>query len=540
MAPLFESSSLEELFSLINQISDAPPPNLFPHLSSSFSTPTTKDISVMKDAIGNSQSYEESIAKLLSRLKDVEKTLQARLNAERNYKSQLRGMLSNIRLLPPEVLSNIFLTCLPDEIDHYSKFNLNRKIPWSVSRVCQKWRYICLSTPQLWVHIPTIFLDTKYKSGFFELLRTTMELSLPHDIMLRIRHTQANADKIERFENILPRVHFLDVDVDPPMIRGLVQRKESFKRLKSAMIFFTSNSSEEPPTLDFLAPVTSLDLSCHSSWSGVTLLRSVDFHWPNLTTFHGNHLPATFLRRILFAAPLLRAVTMHDTKGPSVNSSTASPAPTCHVNLRHLSLTYEEPHSIPYDLLRHLRLPGLKTLHVTYQDISPEPFLSFLRETNGSLVELNLEEPLGTLDDQREMYALCPALETLILYGAQVKNLDILAVSPQSKLCPALRHLMLHDFDVSETDDARVFEDFCSSRGLTPFTIPNSPAGPFQLDRITVYPRYVPSFCEHYFQMVEKFHVLYLVDFVFTLRDTVCLSLSIHILPTFTFTFRYS
>ena len=36
-----------------------------------------------------------------------------------------------------------------------------------------------------------------------------------------------------------------------------------------------------------------------------TLLRSVDFQWPNLTIFHGDTLPDFHLRKILFTAPLL-------------------------------------------------------------------------------------------------------------------------------------------------------------------------------------------------------------------------------------------
>ena len=323
MAPLYKSYFLEALLSSINRISDTPPSNPFPHLTSSFSTPTTREVIAIKDAIGNSSNHEKSIEKLLSQLKDVETSLQARLNAERDYKSHLRGMLSTTRLLPPEVLSNIFLTCLPNEID-YSDFALNHSTPWSFSRVCRKWRSVCLSTPWLWVNIPTIHLTREYPSGFFELVRTMTELSFPHDIELRLLG-DTNAEKIERFENILPRVHSLDVDVDLPMIKGLVQRKEHFKRLKSAKISFTSNSFEEPPILDFITPVTSLTLSCRRSSdpTSYAVLRSVDSHWPNLTTFHGDRLPSIFLRKIIFAAPLLQAVTMHDPRNTSFDSNTA-------------------------------------------------------------------------------------------------------------------------------------------------------------------------------------------------------------------------
>ena len=535
MVPLFE-----ELLSSINRISDAPPPKPYPHLASSFSSPTTKEVIAIKDAIRNSSSHEESIKKLLSQLKDVETTLQARLNAERNYRSYLRGTVSTMRLLPPEVLSNIFLY-LPEEIDEYSKFALNRSAPWSISRVCRKWRDVCLSTPQLWIHPPTIYLNRQYTSGFFELLKTATELSFPHGITLRLRETHAR--DIEWFEDILPHVHSLDVHVDLPMIKGLVQRKENLKRLKSAIITFTSNSSEEPPTLDFLSPVTSLTLSCRyphrrDDPTPYRFLRSVDSHLPNLTTFHGACLPSTFLRRILFAAPLLREATMHNPKDTSFNSGTPHLAPTsnvCHASLRNLSLTCLRTNSLPDDVLKHLQLPGLKKLHVDYP---PESFLSFLRETRGSLVELSLEEPPATLDNQREMYTLCPALKTFTLGYAIPENLDILAVSPQSNLCPALRHLTFHDFALANDDDARVFEDFCSSRGLAPFSTPNSPTRSFQLDRITFYmddPDAV-SFFPHCLRVDKTSYDKLPSPHLWSIHcDSVRLSLSIAILLTLTY-----
>ena len=61
------------------------------------------------------------------------------------------------------------------------------------------------------------------------------------------------------------------------------------------------------------------------------------------------------------------------------------------------------------------------------------------------------------------------------------------SVSPHSKLCPALRRLTLHNFFIVDADDARIFEDFCASRGLAPFNSSNSSGDCFQLDHVTVY-----------------------------------------------------
>jgi len=422
-------------------------------------------------------------------------------------------------------------------MDEYSKFALNRSAPWSISKVCRKWRDVCLSTPQLWIHPPSIYLNRQYTSGFFELLKTATELSFPHGITLRLRETHAR--DIEWFEDILPHVHSLDVHGNLQMIEDL--GKENFKRMKSAIISFTSNSSEEPPTLDFLSPVTSLPLSCRhlrkrrDDPTPYKFLKSVDSHWPNLTTFHGDRLPATFLRRILFAAPLLREVTMHNAMDFPCDS-TAPTSDVCHASLRNLSLRCRG-HSFPDDVLEHLQLPGLKNLHV---DKPPKSFLSFLRETRGSLVELSLEELPATRDNQREMYTLCPALKTFTLDGYAIpKNLDILAVSPQSNLCPALRHLTFHDFIPFNDDDTRVFEDFCSSRGLAPFSTPNSPAKSFQLDRITCYmhePFIVSLFRQHCLRVDKTSYDKLPSSHLWSIHcDSVRLSLSITILLTLTY-----
>src|SRR6266498_5073796 len=128
MAHVFEPFFLEELLSSINQIY-APPPTSFPHLLSSISIPSAEDATTIEAAIQDSSRCERLIEKVLPRLKDAEKALKSRLDAHRQYQAQHRGMLSALRSLPPEVLSNIFLMCLPDST-YYTHFE---QPPWSIS-----------------------------------------------------------------------------------------------------------------------------------------------------------------------------------------------------------------------------------------------------------------------------------------------------------------------------------------------------------------------------------------------------------------------
>ena len=167
---------------------------------------------------------------------------------------------------------------------------------------------------------------------------------------------------------------------------------------------------------------------------------------------------AIFLRRILFAAPLLQAATIHEPQ----NSITAGPAPTsdiCHVNIYLLLAQTSVALPLPFSNIstyQDTRTEG----HARRTSQSFSRTLSFLRAARGPLVKLSLKEPLGTLDDQREMYTLCPSLKTFTLDFAELAFL-------RCHLNPSCAPPTLHNFAPLMLDGIRVFEDFCSSWART-------------------------------------------------------------------------
>ena len=402
-------------------------------------------------------------------------------------------MLSAIQSLPPEVLSDIFLRCLPDFTFHLiAQRRTNFKLdlpPWTIARVCQKWRYVCLSTPLLWLHIPTIFLDREYKPGFFELLKIVMKLSFPHNVRLRLFDT--NAEKIQHFETILSRIDTLDVRVNLPMIEALVQRKESFNRLKSASISFDMGTpSQAPPRLDFLAEVNFLHLHYDPSdpagdTTPYALLRSVDLQWPNLTTFSGIYIPIIYLRKLLFSAPLLQNVIMLRVDTDFVDSATTSPAPTSnlhHTNLKELTIDgFPSCHQLNY-----LYLPKLQYLHLASCESGYTEVLTFLEQTQGSLLTLYLGRPLDQPADKKTLYSLCPHLEELTLSHGGAEDLKSLTITTGSRLCPALRRLSLPGFTLDDDVGAQILQEVLSSRGLVPFDAPGFPPDCRQLECVKV------------------------------------------------------
>jgi hypothetical protein len=59
------------------------------------------------------------------------------------------ALLASVRRMPPEIISEIFCSCLDDPRDADLRPRPNR-VPLVLTRICRSWRAIALSTPELW------------------------------------------------------------------------------------------------------------------------------------------------------------------------------------------------------------------------------------------------------------------------------------------------------------------------------------------------------------------------------------------------------
>ncbi|KAJ7727543.1 hypothetical protein DFH07DRAFT_896211 [Mycena maculata] len=93
--------------------------------------------------------YVDEISRLDSLIRDLsaqrEKTLQ--------YIVAHKALLSPARRLPPDVMQELFLACLPT---HRNAVMSITEAPILLTRICSAWRALALSTPALWasLHIP--------------------------------------------------------------------------------------------------------------------------------------------------------------------------------------------------------------------------------------------------------------------------------------------------------------------------------------------------------------------------------------------------
>ncbi|EDR05815.1 uncharacterized protein LACBIDRAFT_329425 [Laccaria bicolor S238N-H82] len=93
----------------------------------------------------------------LARMNDEIERAHATLDALKRQRDELaqlidqyQALTSPIRRIPPEILQEIFINCLPT--DHPALMS-EREAPLLIGRVCSSWRSISQSTPELWTSV---------------------------------------------------------------------------------------------------------------------------------------------------------------------------------------------------------------------------------------------------------------------------------------------------------------------------------------------------------------------------------------------------
>ncbi|KAJ7488399.1 hypothetical protein FB451DRAFT_1227202 [Mycena latifolia] len=89
-----------------------------------------------------------------------ERTSQDRLGALHHLVNPYRALISPTRALPPEILQEIFIACLPTS---HNAIMHTAQAPLLLGRVCSAWRTISLSTAALWASVHVVLPYTGYQ-----------------------------------------------------------------------------------------------------------------------------------------------------------------------------------------------------------------------------------------------------------------------------------------------------------------------------------------------------------------------------------------
>ena len=100
----------------------------------------------------------------VQRLEELMETMKTKRQGVQKIINDHNIILSPVRRLPPDVLHEIFFHCLPT---HRNPVMKSSESPLLLTRICSSWRYIALSSPQIWskIHIP-LPGDPSFSSGY--------------------------------------------------------------------------------------------------------------------------------------------------------------------------------------------------------------------------------------------------------------------------------------------------------------------------------------------------------------------------------------
>ncbi|KAG1813978.1 uncharacterized protein BJ212DRAFT_1432772, partial [Suillus subaureus] len=73
-----------------------------------------------------------------------------------------RSLSSPIWRLPTEILSEIFLYCLPED-EHL--VYASRQAPMLLTRICRRWREVAVGFPRLWCRLKVVFWYGGWRGG---------------------------------------------------------------------------------------------------------------------------------------------------------------------------------------------------------------------------------------------------------------------------------------------------------------------------------------------------------------------------------------
>lgn len=399
------------------------------HLSSTNNPPSDSETSQLRRSLDRGRVY---LIHLQDEINRLQKAMDAVYMERWDIQSKVdrhAAILSPMRRLPPEILSAIFQWTLPLP---NARPAFVTQSPWNISRVCGRWRAICLASPHLWSHIS--IQSTRHFPS--DALLAQLERSRPRPLSIHFS-----------FEGINPNMKTLG------LLLATSGRWETIWLLrppKTTILRFntlTSPSGRPPIMLRTLTFKRSDDSETCTAFAAAPLLTDV--------RIDGSH------RRLLVPYPQLKRLRVQMPRTPDrLVTATA---------LTHLTLGKASASLPPPSYPTPVRLPRVRALFVAdgryleslllpaLEDVCVQAnaqFLpNFIERSECALRRLTVLEPML---DAGPVLACTPALRELRLnrlFGVGILA-ECLAVpepdGPVGMVCPELRRVALCDVDEDE------------------------------------------------------------------------------------------
>ncbi|KAJ3513059.1 hypothetical protein NLJ89_g3164 [Agrocybe chaxingu] len=201
----------------------------------------------------------------------------------------LKGRINHLhspilRILPPELLSEIFQFCIPP-FTLYASDEVKTFVPLLFGAVCSTWRRIAWSTPSLWKTL-TLYLNTRTINSQIILLEEWLARSGGLPLSIRLHSCEDNhwappstpGSAIETINRFASRWRDLDLRLPTSCYKYLPSLEEPLPLLDSLHLNPPGGQGERRHKVDMskCAQIKHLSLSC-------VYLVSMSFQWDQVT-----------------------------------------------------------------------------------------------------------------------------------------------------------------------------------------------------------------------------------------------------------------
>ncbi|KAJ7615385.1 hypothetical protein FB45DRAFT_801833 [Roridomyces roridus] len=349
--------------------------------------------------------------------------------------------------LPTELLTEIFQLCDPDladrDVRYASDIPLMQEHPWLLTRVCQRWRALALSTPWLWRYIDVNI--SLHSAGVLQLVSLFLERSSPCPITLRLTglNWYSNTLVLERLISASDRWEHLKLLGSVSMVDALESVRGKLPQLRCLETDVSEMEwGSRPRVIDLFADAPRLRRAVTLRRYGVSYILP----WQQLVNYKGpmlNDLEATLERLTKFS----RLVTLDMSRTSSEYSESTTEYPIVHLpHLRTLSLrTWSTD---PDDVINHLCLPALVSMTIDCSSVDICGAITALVDRSHCTIEsitlaLEMDEEMDT--SLILVLASTPQLKHLVLEASHFSDDLLIGLTPPNVLVPRLETLELRD-----------------------------------------------------------------------------------------------
>ncbi|KAG1813984.1 uncharacterized protein BJ212DRAFT_1300853 [Suillus subaureus] len=318
--------------------------------------------------------------------------------------------------LPTEILSEIFLYCLPE--DEYLAYAATQA-PMLLTRVCRRWREVAVGLPMLWCRLQLEFWYEDWQERAFRHddwqtrafgYDSWLKRSRGYPLSLRLECGTDWSELQSLLQPYVQQISSLSLDFlscDGPF---MMEDFHALKELTICKYILDDPARAINGTLSTL-PVNLRRINMENVWFNRKRLDSFTASpWAHLTHMEISLHGINAFTRILHLCPDLCSLTVIGIFCPIQTLESVA-----HTNLQSLSMSWSVFRNTSEDigLFDVITLPNLRVLEARYTGRWPhESFMKFLTRSEYSLERLVFDSAVWTTTRERAEYAtLVPSFE---------------------------------------------------------------------------------------------------------------------------------